>query len=307
MADSGRMAVGVDIGGTHLRVGAVRGYEVLAYEKERAWSSDMGPDEVMDIVAEYVRTVVDVAGLDMNDVEGVGVGIPGRVDHESGEVIQAVNASWARETVNVKRMLELRLGLPVMVDHDVAVAAAGEYIYGGHGKSDYFLYVTLGTGIASCYIANGKLLRGAHNSASEMGHTCIDPDGPRCVCGMAGCLERLAAGPAIARAAGMRSEEVVEAARNGEPRAVDVMDRVVNYLALGFVNVINVLDPDVVVIGGGLSQVEDVIVDPLRMRIRKIYRSPFAEELEIKRATFGDDAGIIGAAAQFGQEYADLG
>ncbi|MFY9134263.1 MAG: ROK family protein, partial [Bacillota bacterium] len=81
---------------------------------------------------------------------------------------------------------------------------------------------------------------------------------------------------------------------------------VVNYLALGFVNVINVLDPDVVVIGGGLSQVEDVIVDPLRMRIRKIYRSPFAEELEIKRATFGDDAGIIGAAAQFGQEYADL-
>ncbi len=301
------MTVGVDIGGTHLRAGAVREREVLSHAKERAWDGDMGPDEVMDIVEDYVRTVVDSAGISLDQVEGVGIGIPGLVDHESGKAIQAVNVGWTKGTVDVKGMLESRLGLPVKVDHDVAVAAAGEYIYGGHGKSDYFLYVTLGTGIASCYIANGRFLRGAHNSASEMGHTCIDPDGPRCVCGMVGCLERVAAGPAIARAAGMPSEEVVKAARNGDPKAVNVIGRVVDYLALGFVNIINILDPDVVVIGGGLSQVEDIIVDPLKKRIREIYRSPFADELRVRTATFGDDAGIIGAAAQFKQTYTDLG
>lgn len=307
MADCGRVAVGVDIGGTHLRAGAVCEHEVLSHVKQRVWTSGMGPDEVMDIVADHVRAVVDSAGLSLGEVEGVGVGIPGRVDHESGEAIEAVNACWAQGIVNVKAMLESRLGLPVKVDHDVVVAAAGEYIYGGHGKSVHFLYTTLGTGIASCYIANGRLLRGAHNSASELGHTCVDPYGPRCVCGMAGCLERLAAGPAIARAAGMPSEEVVKAARQGDPEATDVLGKVVDYLAMGFINIVRILDPDLVVIGGGLSQVEDVIVDPLKRTIKEIYRSSFADELKIRTAMFGDDAGIIGAAAQFNQEYIDLG
>jgi glucokinase len=124
---------------------------------------------------------------------------------------------------------------------------------------------------------------------------------------MAGCLERLAAGPAIARAAGMPSEEVVKAARQGDPEATDVLGKVVDYLAMGFINIVRILDPDLVVIGGGLSQVEDVIVDPLKRRIKEIYRSSFADELKIRTAMFGDDAGIIGAAAQFNQEYIDLG
>lgn len=307
MAAHKGIAVGVDIGGTHLRVGVVRGDQVLFLEKLRVWSSSAGPEEMMDLVADEIRTVVGRAGLNPDDIDGVGLGLPGLVDHRTGHVVWAVNLPWAKGVVNIKHMLEKRLDLPVLVDHDVAVAGIGEYMFGGHGNASHFLYVTMGTGIASCYIANGKLLRGAHNFASEAGHTCIDLDGPECACGMKGCLEAMAAGPAIAREAGMSAEEAVEKARQGHPTVLMALEKTVGHLAVGFLNLMSVLDPDVVVIGGGLSEVSDVVVEPLKERIRKLSTFPFTDDIQIRTATFGDNSGIIGAAAQFGDKYAGLG
>ncbi|MEA4884484.1 MAG: ROK family protein [Clostridia bacterium] len=308
MAVDEQFAVGVDIGGTNLRAAIVRGCEILNVARHRGWDPQMQPEAAMDMVSRAILDLMADSGLRPAQVRGIGVGAPGRVDYADRAVVGAVNVPWARGKVRLRvgQMLEQRLGIPVRMENDVAAGAIGEYLFGEFRGSSSFLYVSLGTGVGSCCITGGRIMRGAHNDAYELGHTIIDMHGPSCSCGMFGCIELMAAGPAIAEMAGMSAEAAVHSARRGDPSARDAIDKAVQRLAIGLANAISLLDPEVIVIGGGLSRVGDLIVEPLVEKVKILSCSPYVESIHIRAARFGDDSGIIGAASQFTEAYEAL-
>jgi glucokinase len=219
----------------------------------------------------------------------------------------------------LKDLLQQELGLPVYVGNDANLAGLGEHRYGAGRGVSHLVYLTVSTGIGGGVIVAGKLLLGADGLAGEVGHMTLEAQGPRCNCGNTGCLEALAAGPAVARqgaAALNRGESpglsalahgqaelvtaktVVEAARNGDVVARSVVDRAGFYLGVGVVNLIHLFNPQLVVIGGGFAiGAGEMLFEPVRRAVEERVMPPFRQALRIVPAALGDDAGLMGAAA----------
>ncbi|MGH9119590.1 MAG: ROK family protein [Acidimicrobiales bacterium] len=287
------LTAGVDVGGTKILAIAVdRATGRVAAEPVRAPTPKLDASALVEAVAVAVDGVEAALG---RPVDAVGVGLPGLVDR-SGTLAMGPHLPGIRNH-SFADAFALRLGRPVTVDNDATCAVWAEHRLGAaRGASDVVM-VTLGTGIGAGIVAGGRLSRGANGFAGEPGHMVIDPDGPPCECGRRGCWEQYASGHGLIRLAGGRtSEEVIGAAREGDPEAGEVVRRFAWWFALGVANLVAVLDPQVVVVGGGLVEAGDVLFDPLRHAYRDlVMASDVRPAVPIVPAALGERANAVGA------------
>jgi glucokinase len=306
---SGRQAVGIDIGGT--KIAAIR-----ISDDGEIRARTLIPTPATDQNA--ALPAIEAAGNAVLDdgVVAIGVGMAGLIDVRSGVLLSAPNLAW--RNLPVSQGLGARFGMPVTVDNDATAAAWGESRLGASRGYDDSLFVGVGTGIGGGIVAGGRLLRGAHGHAGEIGHIIVDPDGPPCGCGNRGCWEQVASGLAIARAGGRAVAEepgsmiarlaggdprratgelVTEAARQGDTAAIAILTTVARRLGEGVAGLVNVLDPEVVVIGGGVGEAGDLLLGPLRdAYLTAVEGADVRPDVSIVEARLGNDAGAIGAA-----------
>jgi glucokinase len=313
--------LGIDIGGTNLVVGAVStdGQQVLGLRKEATGASH-GADSVIDrIVVMATDTIAETRRSQPGaEVIGVGIGSPGPLDTKTGIVILTPNLGWVN--MPVRDRIADRLGLPGSLDNDANCAMVGEWWVGAARGARHALTFTLGTGIGGGIIVDGKLLHGASDVAAEVGHITIETNGRRCGCGNDGCLEAYASGPAIARRAQeaieagaestipkivggdldqITAHTVYQAAADGDPLALEVVQETAKYLGVGVANLINVLNPEVVVICGGVTQAGDRLFVPLRREVTRRAFRPAVQACRIVPGELPGTAGVVGAAKVF--------
>ena len=306
------LTVGIDVGGTKIAGGVVDDSgKVLATARHESPATDTDDIErtIDDLVTELRGSY---------DVEGVGIGAAGFVDVKRATVLFAPNLAWRDE--HLKDDLEARLGLPVVVENDANAAAWGEFTFGAGADVDDFMLVTVGTGVGGGIVLDGELHRGAFGVAAEIGHIRMVPDGLVCGCGNRGCWEQYASGTALVREtrelAGQGSlmarrlldlaggdidaitgPLITEAAQDGDEFAIEQLETLGRWLGEGIATLTAVLDPAVVVIGGGVSEAGDLLIEPIRSHFRKnLTGRTYRPELQIRRAELGNRAGMIGAA-----------
>ena len=308
------MSIGVDIGGTKILAGIVtEDGEVVSTARRPTPRHDA--NDVLDLVAEVVNELIETSS---EPLDGVGLGVAGLVDAERSRVYFAPNLRWSQ--VPVRTLLEAATGLPVVVENDGNVAAWGEFRFGaGRGVSGLTL-VTVGTGIGGGIVVNGSLFRGAHGVAGEIGHINAVPDGRPCGCGRNGCLEQYASGNALVREARMLAAErrseagvllalgdgtpegvqglhVTQAAKAGDPVPMEAFTIVGTWLGRGLADLAAVLDPELFVIGGGVSDAGDLLLASARQTLAdKLIGQQNRPAPALKVAELTNSAGLVGAA-----------
>jgi len=322
---TGRWIVGVDIGGTNVVVGAVPedGDEPIGVRTFATEAGD-GPEAVVERVGRAVREVADELGrqgVPEGALLGMGIGSPGPLDRASGVVVDTPNLGW--RDFPLRDLLIEATGLPATLDNDANCATYGEYWRGAGRGVRSLVGITLGTGIGGGVVLDGEILHGASDAAAEIGHTTIDFTGRRCACGNYGCLEAYCSGPNIAARAvegivdgvetilrelvdgeldRITAETVYEAVVREDRYASEVMTETAKILGVGIANVINILNPDAVVVTGGVTRAGDHLFVPLRSEIRRrAFRS--AERVcRVLPAALPGTAGMVGAAGVFLRE-----
>ena len=312
-----QQVIGVDIGGTNMR-GALVDLDGQITGLRRRSRPEPNGGAGLDEIINFINHIAAEAGRSVQDLAGVGIGIPGWVDHLSGELVFAPKcAGW--QGLNMPAYLRQRLGCPVRFGCDPHMAALGEWWLGaGRGHSN-FVMVTLGTGIGCGVVIGGKLYTGHHGLAPEFGHMLVaEATETNCHCGIPGCLESLTAGPAIARAGReaarggqsplmlamvegdfkrITAEVVVAAARKGDGAASGILEQAGRLLGRACANLVNLLEPEVIVVGGGLSAVSELL-SPMRQAMKQgsyLIARGYAQ-VDLVQAELLDDAGIAGAA-----------
>ena len=312
---SRRLAAGIDLGGTKI-------YSLVASELGEVFGEDrrlteaaQGPDAVIGRMAASIRVALDGAGITTGDVVGVGISSPGPCDPVRGVVTDAPNLPGWHEIPLVQRVSDA-LGVPALLENDANAAAYGEYRFGAGQGLQHILYVTLSTGIGGGIIVDGRVYQGASGAAGEVGHIILDEDGPLCNCGNRGCLEAFSSGAAIAReaaeaiAAGRSprlaelagdtpptAELVHRAALDGDEAAREIIERAGHYLGLGLAGLLNCLDPQMLILGGGLLGLGDLYLGPALRTAREGAFPQIAADVTITLAKLGERAGALGAAA----------
>ena len=322
-AKGDRYLLGVDLGGTNIVVGAASedGRRQFAIQTEPTRAAE-GADAVVERMIRMCETVmaqtVAETGAKRDDFVGVGIGAPGPLDRERGLVIVTPNLGWRNFPLR-DRMSE-GLGLPAALDNDANCATFGEWWQGAAQGGRNVVGLTIGTGIGGGLILNGQLYHGASDVAGEIGHTTIDSTGRLCGCGNYGCLEAYASGPAIAQRARellagdepsslsskvdgqlerLTARIVYDAAKEGDFLARLVVRDTARFLGAGVANLLNIFNPDVVVLAGGVTMAGDTLFAPLRAEVRRRAFRPAVEACRIVPGTLGDAAGVLGAIAAF--------
>lgn len=309
--------VGIDLGGTNIGTAAVRNGEVLAYHKSNT-QARKGADVVINRIEKTVHKVAEKLDLNPADFEALCIGAPGAVELETGIVNDAPNLDWIN--VPLGSTLEKNLGLPVFVDNDVNVGVLGEFVHGAGKGSQHMVGIFVGTGIGGGVIVDGKMHYGGRGSAGEIGHMVVVPNGRVCGCGRQGCVEAYASKTAIAgiirehlshgrdsylkkaltkkKPKPLSSNMIEDALKVNDPVTQEVIGEAQTYLGLLTANLVNVLDPDVIVFGGGLvEQLGEPFLEPIRETARSHYLQQMnTEKVRIVPSTLGDHAGTIGAA-----------
>lgn len=309
---SEKIYVGVDLGGTNIKVGICDEQGALLHTYEGPTGVEDGPEAVLDRIAEYVKKVVSDSTYQWEQVAGVGAGIAGFIDIESGTVLFAPNLKW--KDVAVKKELEARLGLPVALDNDANVAALGEAWSGAGAGLKHMVAFTLGTGVGGGIIINGHIYQGFRGMAGELGHIKVVPDleAIQCGCGQLGCVETVSSATGVIRMAkdavdrgevtalslvdNITAKAVFDAAKDGDEVAIRIVKRAAYYLGKAMAAVAVVLNPQRFVIGGGVSRAGDILFDELRRVYVQNVPDVFAQGVDIVPAKLGNDAGIVGAA-----------
>ena len=275
---------GVDIGGTSIKLGIFEDDALIFKTSAKTPFGD--PEGVCDVIAQL---------LERQNVELVGVGTAGSVEFRH-DTVSASNLGW--EGVKLRQMLTERLGVPVWVDNDAQAAAMAEWHDGVCQGAQCALYLTLGTGIGGAMIVNGQPYRGPNNLGAEFGHMIIHPNGPRCACGRRGCLEYYASATGLRRMAhGQSAYAVVQSAKAGNIKNLSIFERYVRELCLGLNNLIMIFDPQVIVLGGGVSGAGEFLSDACQKELERIFADT-TDPLycQVKIAKHQNDAGILGAA-----------
>jgi len=308
--------IGIDIGATNVKLGCFDGKLKIVSKTSITTGAEMGPDIVMDNIAEAVKGLVTEAGFSMDDVCAVGLGVPGPAKYSEGIVISSTNMPKFKN-VPIVRMLVERLGKKVVLDNDANVACWGEYVAGAGKEVEDMVFFTLGTGIGGAIVNHGELLTGCGDNATELGHIIIYPDGRKCNCGQRGCVEAYASANWTAQ----RATEAVEAGAEsslkevlqkkgqitckdvyehlvkGDKLAKKITDETAKALALVCINVLHTTEPSRIVFAGGMIAAGDVLLDRIKHYFNEHIWTLKKETVEICFATLGEDAGIIGAAA----------
>jgi glucokinase len=264
---TGRVA-GIDIGGTKIATLIVAADGTVLGRATHA-STVADRSNAAAAIAATLDDALAGAGLGRDDLQAIGVGVPGRVDPERGQVTLAVNLGWT--DFALRDVLEAEIGRPVVIENDARAAAIGLHERGVVGATDDLAYLAVGTGIAAGVILDGRLHRGARGLAGEIGHAIADASGPRCACGQYGCLEAFASGPSIARRAGVATaRDVYEAAAGGDPAATELVDDVGRRLAWAVHTLVMAYDVERVVVGGGVSHAGAAFERPLRRELERL-------------------------------------
>lgn len=307
--------IGIDLGGTNIVASVVNDkYEMLGTGKTPT-NTPRSADEIFDDIAKVCREAMEKAGVSIDDISSVGMGTPGTVNDE-GIIEFANNLGFVN--VHAKDMLKDRLGdIPVYVANDANCAALGEaYAGSGHGAQN-FVAVTLGTGVGSGIIVDGKLVTGVNAAGGECGHTVIVVDGRDCTCGRKGCWEAYASATALISQTKEAMEEypdsvmhelaekegkvsgrtAFDAMRKGDVAGIKVVNNYIKYVACGLINIVNALQPEIICVGGGICNEGDTLMKPLNRYVQAERYSIHSKiQTKIVRAELGNDAGIIGAA-----------
>jgi glucokinase len=296
----------VDIGGTKIAVAAVRDDGTILQQHEFPTEPEKGFEHAMKRVADMLRNLSD-SGIKL---EGIGVGCPGPLNPFSGE-IGDVGTLPGWQGGNLVDALHAEFGLPVAVENDADAAALGEARWGSNACDGNFMYVTISTGIGGGMILDGRLYRGVDGAHPEIGHQVLDSSGPQCYCRARGCWEVLASGPAMV--AWMHEQqpdkqfanasEICESARRGDPLALGCTQREGYYIGLGLANLITLLAPDKIALGGGVMKSSSLFMDTTRAVIREICTQVPSEKTPITLASLGPDVGLLGAAQAWHLRY----
>lgn len=309
------MYIGIDIGGTNLVAALTeRSGQILSKSTrlvDRSWSAE----KLCVQIAHLAKQVAEFGGAALEEIEAVGVGLPGLVDNETGVVIRTPNMPF-RDTP-FRELFQKEWNVPVYLGNDANCAAVGEYYAGAAKDCSSVLMITLGTGIGGGFIVNGKLFTGFANSAMEVGHMIIHPFGNLCGCGNRGCWEQYGSASALISItqtemghAGsgpmwdlcggdlnkVDGRTAFTAARMGDPTAKYVVSKYLSGLSVGIINLVNILQPEIICLGGGISnEGDDLLLTPLRQLVNQgVFDKKTGVRLE--KASLGNDAGIIGAA-----------
>jgi glucokinase len=315
-ANSGRPAIGVDLGGTKIAAALIsRTGRILDREHADTTAAD-GPGPVIDRVFAAIDAILARTGLRPSDTAGICVAEAGPIDMNAGVVTTSPNLpGW--DAVPLRSIVKEKYAVPSFLINDAKAAAIGEYRFGAGRGAGNLLCVMLGTGIGVGIIINGHLYVGKSGAAGEAGHTTIDVHGPRCACGNVGCWELFASGTAVEKETSRRlasgqassltqlaatgitvtARHVAEAARNGDALALGVISWSAHYIGTGLVNLANTFNPEVMVIGGGLSKTGDLLLGPAAALVRQRAFPIVSQAVRIVPTTLGDDAGVLGAAA----------
>jgi glucokinase len=308
-----RMMVGIDLGGTKLAAGVVDAAATVLYRAVVPTVTTSQDACLAGLWEQIDRALAAVSG----PVEGVGVGVASMIDFAAGSLVASTNLPLT--DVPLRNLLEDRYDLPVVIDNDATVACIGEHRWGAGAGTQEMLMLTLGTGIGGGIIAGGRPYRGFSGAAGELGHIVVDIDGPPCQgsCPNHGCLEALASGTAIGRAAlaaaqaqpdsalgrALAAGETIDGrlayalAERGDVVAREVFTRIGTILGVGITSLVNIFNPEMVVLGGGAAQAGELLFAPARAVVRERGLRPQRDQVRIVAAHFGEDAGFVGAAA----------
>lgn len=305
----------VDIGGTHLRAARFSPTGQMLQRESIPTRVDEGFGPVLARLYHLIERVLPEGG---EEVIGIGLAVPGPLNPYAGVIIGAPNLpGWVN--VPLRDLVAERFGYPVSIGNDANLAALGEHRFGaGRGYTDV-IYLTISTGIGSGIITDGRMLLGRDGLGAEAGHIVVEPDGPRCGCGGYGHLEAVASGTALGRQAaalvaegrapaiaelaggdpaGVTGEIVGKAALAGDPVAIGLVTRAARYIGQGITTLLHLFNPGIVILGGGVTQLGDLLFEPIRARVRELAMSPvYWENTPIVQAALGDDVGLLGALA----------
>jgi glucokinase len=316
-----RFVLGIDIGGTNLVVGAVAedGSALHALRSEPTRPEE-GSDAVLRRLGAMGRAVMDETRKAVPGAEfaGVGAGAPGPLDTKRGIVLLTPNLGWVN--LPLRQLLQHALGVPARIDNDANCAVLGEWWMGAARGAKQVIGITIGTGIGGGIIVDGRLYHGASDCAGEIGHTTVEVNGRRCKCGNYGCLEAYASGPAIARRAveaieagqtsklpdyvdgaleKITAQTVYQAAHDGDELAEEVVGDTAKFLGAGIANMVNIFNPEIVVVFGGVTYAGERLFGPLRREVAKRAFKPAVAVCRILPAELTGTAGVYGAARTF--------
>jgi glucokinase len=335
------LALAVDLGGTQMRAGVLRGANLLSLVTLQT-GADRRPESMLPRAFAALEQALQQASVTLEQVAGIGIGAPGPLDSRTGIVYVPPNMpGW--EALPLRQLFEQRYRVPVYVENDANAAALGEFLFGAGRGCQHIVYLTISTGIGGGVIADGRLLAGASGAAAELGHMTIDWQGERCTCGNTGCLEYIASGTSIARRASQliqagQGDELLAFARqlarqekagnaeqggkNGEqdgheeerqsritarvvalaaaagvPVAQQIIERAAEALGVGLVNIIHIFNPEKIILGGGVTQMGPLLLEPARRVVyERAMRAP-REAVRIELARAGPNVGLVGAGA----------
>jgi len=319
-----KYCIGIDLGGTYVKFGLLDDRRRPG-ETFQLRTAENGDDIARQMI-HGARKLMSDNDLGDRDVVGVGIGSPAPLNLKEGIVIRLANLPGIKD-FPIRDRVAQGLGLPAVLENDANVAAYGEYLCGAGRAAADIVLLTLGTGLGSGIIIDGRILHGAHELGGEIGHMIVQPGGERCGCGQLGCLERYGSASYIALRASRMIEQdgrrgllaatfkqkgaidardIAEAAAAGDELAVEVWDRCAYYLAVGCVSICRIFDPDRIILGGGMAKAGERLLEPVREHFRKLHWSLTDIRTDIELAALGNDAGVIGAAGvawtNFGKE-----
>jgi len=289
-------AIGIDLGGTKILSVIVDENGNIIESMKVPSEGKEGKEKILNHLYEAIEEIINP------DVEGIGIGTAGQVDPDTGVVVTATPNLKDWSGVPLKKLVEDRFKLPTYVDNDGNVAALGEWWAGGGKGARCLLCLTIGTGIGSGIVYEGKVFRGAKGVGAELGHMSIKYDGIRCNCGGIGCIEAYASGPALIKRLQEKGkvfgspDEIQREAENGDKIVLETISEIGTLLGFAMVNFINIFNPDVILLSGGVSNLGELLIRPIR-EIVDTYALPGGRDVKIARATLGDKAGVVGASA----------
>lgn len=295
-------ALGIDIGGTKTAIAIVTTSGDIIGRDKLPTDQTIEPKEMIDKIISHAKLLLTMHKIEEDQLYGIGIGAPGPLDISRGMITYPPNLPHWREVPIVEEMSK-HFSLPIRLENDASAAAVAEQFFGSSQHYRDSLYVTISTGIGAGIISNHRLISGSKGNAGDIGHMVIDPSFGACVCGQHGCFEHVCSGTAISREASKLKHTSIsteEAFRLYDGKDKDIapyLDTVIERMGMAFVSLINALDPEIVVIGGGVSQVGDTLFEPIRHYVKCYTLNKDAGDIPIVPAKLNQDAGVIGAAA----------
>jgi glucokinase len=292
-----------DVGGTKLAVGVVDAAGAVKSFLVEPTHAEQGPEAGLERLFALGRRAAAESGLDWPEIRAVGICAGGPLDAARGVLVAPLHMpGW--NDVEIASLAEREYERPAFLENDATAAAAGEHRYGAGAGTRHMVYLTVSTGVGGGVVVDGELYRGAGGNGSELGHVTVDCDGRLCRgCGRKGCLEAYVSGTSIAERAreagmiGVSAADVAAAAHAGDPVAGAVWDETVVALACGLTSIVNVFEPELIVVGGGVTRAGEQLLGPVRERVQAEAMTPAGQDVRLVRSALGDRVGVVGAAA----------